>query len=188
MIEFRVVALVIFLLLSGCSVGDRPDAHLSFSKFYQSEARYAIEFYSDRDIDRLFFPEKGEKTVSRSLICALEKDQDFRVEHSLAKLFDGGLNLEGREGVQRYKYSSAGNFFLTWDGDARRRTLDSREVLKLLEDKQEINCKVVVTVYLHRPYYSQVMKIPVSALVNVLKQVQPPKSCCNVQDAFTRRQ
>lgn len=183
MIKSSSAPLVALLLLSACFTSSKPVAHLEFSSIHQSEGRYAITFYSDKDIDGLFIPKNGEKIVSRSLICALGNDLDFRVEHNLEKLFDGDLVLEKKEKAQRYKYVSNGNFFRSWDKDTYRRTIDSKEVVRLIRDKQDVDCKIVVTVYLHQPYYSATMKIPVVELLRVLTQAHPAKPCCNVPDA-----
>ena len=187
MMELRYMSLFVLFLLSGCLARERPIANLKFSSFQQSGARHSITFYSDQAIDALFFPDKGEKTVSRSVICALGEDRDFRVEHNLEKLFDGDLVLEKKEGARSYRYTSSGNFFLSWDDDTYRRVIESGEVLNLMGDKQEVECKVVITVYLYRPYYSHAMKIPVAALVEVLKKVPPPPPCCHVQDSFKEK-
>lgn len=99
------------LLLQGCFSRKKPNAELMFSSFEKSDARYSIAFYSNLDIDSLFSPAGGEKTVARSLVCALERDNAFKVEHNISKIFDGDLVLNGKAAQNKYRYISTGNFF-----------------------------------------------------------------------------
>lgn len=149
--KYRYWSLLALFYLSGCLSGERPVAHLEFSRFEKLDSGYLISYYSDKNFDSLLTADGG-KIVSRSLICALKEDEDFRVEHSINKFFDGDVVLRKGEGEGKFQYSSTGDFYVSWDNDSQRRFLEGREILKLMSKKPAVACKVVMTVYLSKPY------------------------------------
>ncbi|WP_156648918.1 hypothetical protein [Massilia sp. Leaf139] len=60
--------------------------------------------------------------------------------------------------------------------------MESKEVLKLIENKSAIECKIVMTIYFSKPYYSASMMISADAIRGLLKQADPPSSCCEKED------
>ena len=58
------------------------------------------------------------------------------------------------------------------NGGGSRRDLSTTELNHLLSNQQHIPCKVVVTAYGYKPYYSNTLYIPVADL---LRQINKPR-------------
>lgn len=170
----RFFVLVVLTCMVGCEV-DKPAANLTFSSIQKAHKGYVIEFYSDIDIDSLFSSEHTRKIISRQLVCALENDRDFSVEHNMAKFFGGDVELqEGNtdKSGKKHRYLSNGLFYFNFDEGSRFARLAEDEVIDLISNTAEIDCKVVMTVFLSKPYYSATMKIPAREVVRLMKANQ----------------
>jgi len=168
----RFLMLVLLIGLSACKFNARPVANLTFSTFQKVHAGYMIEFYSDIDIDSLFASAHTRKVVAKKLICALEDDRDFSVEHNMARFFRGGVEFQEavlEKSRQKYRYLSDGIFYLSFDNGSQVTKLTEDEVVSLLSNKKEIECKVIMTIFLSRPYYSATMKISAEKISDLLK-------------------
>lgn len=172
------ILILIFFVLMSCRSNEKQAAKLSFSSVYGTKNGYAIEFYSDVNMDSIFSEAKGEDVVMRSLLCSLSDDRDFRVEHNMKKFFRGDLTLSKGESGKGYKYISEGDFFVNWNGNTHQRVIEANDVLKLLSRQDTIECKVVMIIYLSSPYYSESMNIPVNAIKKIVEQAAPLPTCC----------
>ena len=170
---------LLILFSAGCTSAEAPVAKLSFSSIYKAGTEYSIIFRADRDMES-FFSYNGKKVVVQRLVCALDEDRDFKIEHDMHRFFRGDLTLQEKETEHRYRYVSNGNFFTSLDNGGHKRVIQSDEVLRLLADEVTIDCKVVMTIYLSKPYYSDTMKIPVVAMTDVLKAAAAPRPCCDI--------
>lgn len=166
------IASFLLVALADCTSSSKPPANLNFSSIEKSSLGYAIEFYSDMDIESLFSTERTRKIVARSLVCALENDHDFSVEHNIERAFRGGVELQGSElrGTKKqYRYLSEGNFFYSFNNGSQQAPLEKDEVIKLLAEKSVIECRIVMTIYFSKPYFSGSMMIPARDVVALLK-------------------
>jgi len=169
----RLLVVIILMGMVGCASEAKPLANLTFSVIQKAPAGYTIEFYSDIEIDSLFASESTRKIVSRQLICALENDRNFSVEHKITRFFSGDVELQKTDSDNSdrgYRYLSNGLFYLSFNNGSRLAKLTEREVINLLSVQDELECKVVMTVFLSKPYYSAAMKIPVAQVVKLLRE------------------
>ena len=158
--------------LSACSA-KKPVADLAFSHFKKAGDAYEVGFKSNIDLDALYASEKDEKVVSRRLICALDKDRDFSVNHSLQKYLRGEIAPLAQKQPSTYSYLAHADFYKSFDNDTTRQYIDERELAEILSKTPEIACKVVMTVYMKSPYYSATMLIPAG---EILKVISPANS------------
>lgn len=169
----RLLVVIVLIGMAGCASDAKPLANLTFSVIKKAPAGYAIEFHSDIDIDSLFASESTRKIVSRQLICALENDRNFSVEHKMARFFSGDVELQKTDSDNSgrgYRYLSNGLFYLNFNDGSRLAKLTEGEVINLVSVQDEIECKVVMTVFLSKPYYSAAMKIPPAQVVKLLRE------------------
>lgn len=105
------------------------------------------------------------------MICALENDRNFSIEHNLQRFYRGAIDLNRAMSSNRrsYRYSASGNFFLGFDNGGQTKVLEPVELDGLLKSKENIECKVVLTIFLSKPYYSASMFIPVERIVGLLQ-------------------
>ncbi|WP_065259428.1 hypothetical protein [Pseudomonas bananamidigenes] len=160
---------------TGCAKDhSKPPANLSFTSVDRKSGSllYDIRYRSDIDVLDLFG--RGERVgmASGSLECALADDTDFSVDKAIQFSAVGLVESdkgEGRDG----SFSYITNAFLveTYNNRSSQRHLPTSELNQLLSDKQQIPCKVVVTAYGYKPYYSNTMNIPVADL---LREVNKP--------------
>lgn len=167
--------LAILLTMSsttGCTQ-DKPVATLKYLEIQKVSEFYEIKFASDIDLDTIFNPELGEKIVSQRLVCALEGDQDFSVNHSMQRYLRGDVNIASttsRTQSDKFVYLSKANFYESFDKDTSRKYIADAPLRKILQAQSAIPCKIVMTVYAKRPYYSSTMLVPTQ---DILKYLPP---------------
>jgi len=168
----RAILAILLTLAStaGCTQ-DKPVASLTYQEVQRVSDFYHIKFSSDLDLDAIFNPEQGEKVVSQRLVCALEGDHDFSVSHSLQRYLRGDVSIAPASDPaksSRFIYLSKANFYESFDKDTSRKYISDASLRKMLQAQTAIPCKIVMTVYAKRPYYSKTMLIPTQ---DILKQI-----------------
>ena len=184
----RVVLLFVALsLCSACVPHNKPVANIQFSsvtsadKVYESLREvggpivirnYTMHFTSNIEMLELFKKEDGTNPlVSARLVCALEDDTNFSVKHNMQRYVEDGIKCGGLERKSQgnvFNYISEFDFFETKDDGGSESRLEKQELNNMLSQKREIPCKVVITVYLSTPYYSNAMYVPVK---DILREV-----------------
>lgn len=172
---FRFFLCVVLAVCSGCAKDhSQPPANLSYvSVDRSSPLLYVIKYQSDVDVLNLFGRGERQGMVSGTLRCALADDHDFSVgkaiQYSAVGLVDSDIRENGNS-----KFSFSTSTFITETSSDRstERDLSASELNHLLANKQQIPCKVVVTAYGYKPYYSNTMNIPVADL---LREINKPR-------------
>ncbi|WP_439821942.1 hypothetical protein ACSPX5_13955 [Pseudomonas sp. HLG18] len=171
----KFILCVFLVACAGCAKDHlKPPATLSFLSIDRKSGSllYDIRYRSDIDVLDLFG--RGERVgmASGSLECALADDTDFSVDKAIRFSAVGLVESDkgkGRDG----SFSYITNAFLveTYNNRSSQRHLPTSELNQLLSGKQQIPCKVVVTAYGYKPYYSNTMNLPVADL---LREVNKP--------------
>jgi hypothetical protein len=134
---------------------------------------YIIRYQSDVDVLDLF--DRGERVgmISGMLHCALADDHDFSVGKAIRFSAVGLVTSEIREdGKAGHSYLTSAFIVETSSNRSSERNLSVVELNNLLANKQQIPCKVVVTAYGYKPYYSKAMNLPVADL---LREINKPR-------------
>lgn len=155
-------------LASGC--GERkPAAKLSYVQMTLLASGTLVEFDSDVDLEALYAKNSDQKIVVKNLMCALGDDQNFDVTHKMPAYFLGSVQLHGKPNGEstRYRYRSIGQFYRDTPGQTDMKLLSGAELLPVLGIKKAVPCKVIMTVYMSSPYYSQAMMVPVADILRV---------------------
>lgn len=168
----RTILAIVLALASttGCTQ-DKPVATPTYMNVLGGANSYEIKFSSDIDLNKIYNPELGEKVVAQNLVCALEGDHDFSVKHSLQRYLRGDVSAVSATDPahpNKFVYVSNANFFETFDNDSSRKYISDASLRKMLQARPAIPCKIVMTVYAKRPYYSATMLIPTQ---DILKQL-----------------
>lgn len=172
---YRLLICALLALCSGCAKDPvKPPANLGFASVHREKIlTYDIRYQSDVDVLNLFDRGEGEGMASGMLICALADDQDFSVGKAIQFSAVGLIESE-KSGIGGTGFSYLTRSFMveTSSNRSSRRNLSAPELNHLLANKQQIPCKVVVTAYGYKPYYSNTMNIPVADL---LREINKPE-------------
>lgn len=155
-----------FILVAGCA-DDRPAANLVFKGLYEKPQGFVFEFTSDRNFDALYVDNKYRNVVRKSLICSLTSDENFDLEHRLQYVFEGDVELVDqpkKNTMGAYRYLSLGDFYERTSGSSAD-LLRGESLRRLLEKRKFVHCRVIMTIYLSSPYFSNVMLVPTGPLM-----------------------
>ncbi|MHA3736856.1 hypothetical protein ACXR0M_14445 [Pseudomonas sp. Eth.TT006] len=171
---YRLLLCGLLAICSGCAKDHvKPPANLSFESVEREKSLlYAIRYQSDVDVLDLF--DRGERVgmISGMLRCALADDHDFSVGKAMQFSAFGLIRSDETEN-NKAKFSYLTHAFLSETSSNRNseRELSVEELNQLLANKQQIPCKVVVTAYGYKTYYSNTMNLPVADL---LREINKP--------------
>jgi len=164
---YRLFACLLFVICSGCAKDHVwPPANLSYVSVERDRSLYVIRYQSNIDVLDLFG--RGERVgmASGMLHCALAEDQDFSVGKAIRFSAFGLISPDKRDGAPAgYSYLTHAFISETSSNRSSERYLSVAEINQLLSGKQQIPCKVVVTAYGYKPYYSNTMNLPVADLL-----------------------
>lgn len=159
------------LLCSGCLRLDVPPARIEFVSINgDGHLLYDVRFTSDRDLINLYEVHGRSGQIGTSLHCSLNGDLDFSVEHRMA--LEGYGRVESMriiEGDRRYEILANLRFENNEDRSGLN-YIDSAQLVRLLEPQEYMPCKVVITAFPFIAYYSKVMYIPTSRVIDQLKK------------------
>ncbi|MEG0066447.1 MAG: hypothetical protein RR740_17790 [Pseudomonas sp.] len=173
---YKLFLCVVLAICSGCAKDHlQPPANLIFVSVERERSLlYVIRYQSDVDVRDLFGRGERQGMISGTLRCALADDHDFSVGKAIRFSAIGLIRSEKNQ-ANETKFSYLTPAFITETSDNRssERDLSVAEMNQLLSNKQQIPCKVVVTAYGYKPYYSNTMHIPVADL---LREINKPRS------------
>lgn len=170
--------ILLFLLVAACSSCAKDHNKLAADLKFLSVERegalslYDIRFSSDMNIQDLYGRGEGVGQASTMLVCALERDDDFSVDHTIERSAYGLIEKKSSGNTAgEFSYVSSAFLSETLNKGTSRRNLSADELNAMLLSKKNIPCKVVVTAYGYKPYYSKTMSIPSADL---LREVNKP--------------
>lgn len=162
----RVLMLPLLACCMACSAGGGPAAAIDFVRFAQAGDNYTLTFASETDFFAPSWQEGGRSVVGRSLVCSLDDDADFSVDHAMPRYLRGNVDPLGHAGTPaRFTYAATVNFRETRDEGTSDSLIGNAEVNRLLAGRATVPCKVVVILLPGKPYYSKTMQVPVAALL-----------------------
>ena len=172
---YKVFLFVAIALGSGCAKDHtKPPANIDFVSVKREKTfLYDIRYQSDIDVLDLFG--RGERVgmVSGMLRCALADDHDFTMGTAIQFSAFGLIRSdENAQQTGTFSYLTRAFMVETSSDRSSERNLSVAELNHLLSNKQQIPCKVVVTAYGYKPYYSNTLHIPVADL---LREINKPR-------------
>ncbi|WP_236177228.1 MULTISPECIES: hypothetical protein [Pseudomonas] len=172
---YKFILCVFLAACSGCAKDHaKPPATLSFISVGRESGSLLYDIRYESDIDVLDLFGRGERVgmVSGTLNCALADDVDFSVGKAIQFSAVGLVDSDkGRGESAGFSYLTNAFLVETSSNRSSQRQLSAAELNQLLSGKQQIPCKVVVTAYGYKPYYSNTMNLPVADL---LREVNKP--------------
>ncbi|AKA22722.1 hypothetical protein PCL1606_12670 [Pseudomonas chlororaphis] len=136
---------------------------------------YVIRYHSSLNILDLYGRGTGEGIASARLICALEDDDDFSVEHEIERSAYGRIQqAPARTNGSSSDFITEAFLSETLNKGQSRRNLDADELNRLLANKKALPCKAVITAYGYKAYYSKPMELPVADLLREINKPVAP--------------
>ncbi len=164
------------LLCAACATDHgKPAANLTFlsmsKRMYGNTSLpiYTMILASDQNFST-FFKQKNDQTpIFKWLFCSLNGDEDFSVTHRPRWTLDGNMASDPQRNIGgKYIYKIKVNFYENL-GNGNNNLISDREIIKLfLVKNSSIPCKLMMTVFLRNPYYSETMHIPSNELLKVI--------------------
>lgn len=154
-----------------------PAPRIEFASIEYDSGLYTIRFRSDRDVVNLYKAHGISAQIGTWLSCSLDGDSDFSIEHEI--LLSGSASVRDVrivEGDRRYEFSTVMMFQESIDGGSGSRFIRKEVLLSLLSKQQYIPCRVTLTAFLYKAYYSNVMYVPTTRIIaQVEKEITAPE-------------
>ena len=173
----RVKLAPLIILLATCLAAceaEAPVAHLSYVGFQTIGYNYHLKFASDLPVLDLFKDNKHQRPVLTELVCSLDADHNFDVNHRLKHFASGRIDfVEKSTGPGKTPYIFDSNMHFREspvDEMGSDLSLAKEELDVLLKDKQAIPCKVRMTVNFSSQYYSETMTVPAADILRVVRK------------------
>lgn len=161
MIRSKLIVLFVVAFIMACGNQHAP-ANITYERFHELPRQFAIDFLSDTNFEASFAKNKHQKIIYKTLTCSLSDDANFDIKHRLRFAFEGDIQLQNAfdsGGKVAYRYTSKGNFYENIS-NSHHDLIWGESLTQILQARKSIQCKVVMTVYLSSPYYSNKMSIP----------------------------
>ncbi|MDR3445866.1 MULTISPECIES: hypothetical protein [unclassified Dyella] len=166
-----VLPILLSLVCTACFSTPEPPAELTFIGFAPKGYNYELTFNSGTDFFAHYWERERRPVVTRFLKCSLDGDTDFSVDHVLLHYMRGSIEPEEERmasDAAQFTYRVLLNFQQTDSNGSSTQDLDAAAIKELLAGRSTIPCKVVMTIFWSKPYYSKTMQVPVKALLDAV--------------------
>lgn len=170
---WRIALTLLVLLCAGCERDShKPQAQLDYQGV-SSKGRglYVIHYTADMDLLNIFSRAEGEGQLSTMLICSLEGDPVFTREHIIEKKFDGVIGINGTTPGPPFLYATEGTFNYVHNKQGDTRDFEPLALKQLLQKRQYVVCKAMITVFGYTGYQSKPMRIPTT---DIQREIDKP--------------
>lgn len=169
----RAIALpVVMLLLFGCArAPGKQQAELNYQAIERVNSNsYVITYTSNMDLLNVFDRSKGEGQLETLLVCSLDGDPDFSVDHVIENTFTGVIHAREAPPAPPFLFKTIGILSFNYDDGGSSRILNSKELSTLLRKRSEVACVVSITVFGYKAYYSRPMHIPTADFIKEVEK------------------
>lgn len=163
-------SLLIALSCSACMKDHhQPIANLAYLHAEADAGRVSFNlfFASDIDLDEVYSHLDGSGKIGQSLRCSLGREPVFAMDHVIPLFGSGTVERAGQE-QGRFLYRSSLHFAETTDEGRSERFIDQQRFIEALAGRSTVPCKVVMTAYGYRAYFSNTLMLPAGELLPLL--------------------
>jgi len=162
---YRGFVYLTLLLCAGCvKTANIPPADLTLSSFELGPNNlFTVKFTSTVDLVNAFNDFENSNQLTPTLICSLDGDMDFSSEHSINIKAEGLVNAISQT-RPNYTFTSELVFYNTRPDGTQLDLNDYEAVRPLLVNKALIPCKVRITAYGYKTYYTKSLIIPATKM------------------------
>lgn len=159
------------LLCTACAkTASIPPADLTLSSFGPGPNNlYTINFTSNIDLLNAFNTYENANQLTPMLTCSLDHDLDFSTDHSINVKAEGLVTAKS-ESKTSYNFLADLVFYYT-NLDGTQLDQNSYDVIKpLIAAQTSIPCKVRITAYGYKPYYTNTLLIPSALMMDQMSK------------------
>ena len=153
-----------------------PTAQINYLGIKAVGFNYHVKFASDVHILELFSNNRHQRVVFAELVCSMDADHNFDVEHRLKYSAHGGFDLLEKisvSGKPMYVFDADIGFWKASESEmGSDRSLPRDEIGELLKKTAAIPCKVRMTVNFSEPYYSEAFFVPSRDILAAVSTLQ----------------
>ncbi|MGX0890945.1 hypothetical protein AB7M22_002953 [Pseudomonas sp. ADAK2 TE3594] len=171
MIRHRSFIYASILLCTACAkTASIPPADLTLSSFgLGSNNLYTIIFTSNIDLLNAFNTYENANQLTPMLTCSLDHDLDFSVDHSINVKAEGRVTSKN-ESKNNYTFLADLVFYHT-NVNGTQLDQNSYDVIKpLIAAQTSIPCKVRITAYGYKAYYTNTLLIPSTLMMDQMSK------------------
>lgn len=157
--------------LSGCT--EAPAARLDLVHIKLAPGHFALIIDSNVHLSSIYTDSSWRTPGSPAFICSNDAEPKFDIDAELTNIAMGTVDYIGpsrtKNGVS-YRYRAQLLFWRTDKQSQRREPLYPHQLEYELRNHSSIACKIRISTYMGPPYYSEVIYIPLQALIKAAGQ------------------
>ena len=163
----RLATLLVIFLIS-CAA-KAPVAKINYMGIEAVGFSYHLLFAADVPILELFSENKHQRIVFSELVCSLDTDHNFDIEHKLKYFAQSGFKFLKQTTIaekKAYVFDADIEFReAPADEMGNDQSIAKEKLTILLKDKKSIPCKIRMTVDFSTPYYSETFLVPATDIL-----------------------
>ncbi|WP_369986887.1 hypothetical protein [Pseudomonas xanthosomatis] len=154
-------------LCAGCEQRSRqPAAQLTFLGLSKNHGKHFVSFSTPTNLFNIYELENPASQSSPALVCSFNGDMNFSYDHEIQARSEGFVVPTSQPTVYRSNL-----LFSFTSPNGQPAELNSFEYFTpLLMARPNIACKVIVTSWGFKPYFSQTLNIPSTLMLELLNQ------------------
>ena len=163
--------IVLSMALSACMKDHgQKAADLAFISFKRDSQAYyyQVSFSSNIELLNLFKPSQELSVISKKLICSLDTPAVFDMNHRIDTYAEGDFSKVGSSSLG-FEYESNIYFAQSNSQGTSFDYLSAADISKQLAERTSLPCKVKITLFPYRAYYSNTLNIPVKQVLEAVK-------------------
>ncbi len=166
----NLIFLAVLLCTSCAKTPNIPAAELTLLSFEQGpNKRYIVNFTSSINLLTAFQDYENSNQLTPMLTCSLNRDTQFSTDHSIDIKAEGLVKLKDANNTSHTFISPLIFYYINPDG-TRRNNNDYDAFIPLLSTQTLIPCKVQITYYGFKAYYSKTLFIPSALMLEQMRK------------------
>lgn len=165
------VALLLTFLISACVTDHgQKAADLAFVSFQKDSQAYyyQVSFSSNIELLNLFTPSQELSVISKKLICSLDTPVVFDMNHRIDTYAEGDFQSVSSSSTE-FVYQADIYFAQTNSQGTSFDYLSADDISEQLAERTSLPCKVKITLFPYRAYYSNTLNVPVQQVLEAIK-------------------
>ncbi|MCU1717817.1 hypothetical protein [Pseudomonas sp. 5P_3.1_Bac2] len=167
----KIIIIISAIALSSCMKDHGQKAadleFISINKDTQTHF-YTVSFRSNIELLNLFKPSQDMSVISKQLICSLDTPAIFEMDKRIDSYAIGDFQRSHNEQFS-YEYEASIYFAQTKAQGTSFDYLKENYLKKQLAERISLPCKVKITLYPYRAYYSNTLTIPTQQILEAIK-------------------
>ncbi|MCV4264491.1 hypothetical protein [Pseudomonas capsici] len=147
-----------------------PPAELTLSSFGPApDYPYTLDFTSSVDLQHAFNDYENSNQLPPMLICSLDPDAEFSIERPINIRAEGRVEASNKT-KPNYSFTSKLVFYYYNPDGSQRQHNDFEAIRPLLAKQESVPCKVRITAYGYKAYFTNTLFIPSAIIIEQISK------------------